>query len=105
MQNMNLPDQSVTPEEWADYMPLPPVLTSGTTGWTKISARRYRHPPAEFQAPALSDHLIWLSLAGPTNVRWNVEGQNAKGHITPGQISVLSANKTNGWWWDGRPDV
>jgi AraC family transcriptional regulator len=105
MKNMNQPDLSVTPDEWAGYMPAPAVLSSETTGWTKISARRYQHPPAEFEAPALSDHLIWVSLAGPTNVRWKVEGKAAKGQLVPGQISVLSANKTNGWWWDGRPDV
>jgi len=105
MKNMSRPDLPVTPDEWGGFMPAPAVLSSETTGWTKISARRYQHPPAEFEAPPLSDHLIWVNLAGPTNVKWKVEGQGATGHIVPGQISVLSANKTNDWWWDGRPDV
>jgi AraC family transcriptional regulator len=105
MSDMNRPDLSVSPEEWAGYMPAPSILSSETTGWTRIAARRYQHPPAEFEAPALSEHLIWVNLAGPTKVKWKVDGQSADGQIVPGQISVLSADKTNEWWWDGRPDV
>lgn len=86
-------------------MPAPAVLSSETTGWSKISARRYQHPPAQIQAPGLADHLVFISLAGPTNVEWNLEGQRATGRILPGQVSVMSANKLNEWQWDGRPDV
>ena len=105
MRGMQRPDIPVTPDEWGGYMPAPAVLSSETTGWTKISARRYQHPPAQIQAPGLADHLVFISLAGATNVEWKLEGQCAEGRIMPGQVSVMSANKANEWRWDGRPDV
>ncbi len=105
MSDLNRSRIPATPEQWGCYMPVPAILSSGTTGWKHISARRYQHPPAEVAAPPLSDHLIFLVLSGVTNVEWRLEGEFAAGRIVPGQVSVMSANKLNDWRWDGRPDV
>jgi AraC family transcriptional regulator len=105
MKPIHRPDLPVSPNEWEYYMPAPAVLSSETTGWTKISARRYQHPPASIQAPALLDHLVFLHLAGPTSVEWKLEDLAATGRSIPGQVAIMSANKLNDWRWDGRPDV
>ena len=105
MKPINRPDLPVSPNEWERYMPAPAVLSSEAMGWTKISARRYQHPPANIQAPALLDHLIFVHLAGPTSVHWKLEDQVATGRSIPGQVGIMSANKLNNWQWDGRPDV
>lgn len=54
--------------------------------------RNYLHRPAEIQAPALADHVVFGVLSGTTNVEWNLEGQRDKARFARGKVSVIKVS-------------
>jgi AraC family transcriptional regulator len=97
---------SVDIETWGATMPRPPVVTSDRCGWRQLTARRFRHTPAErFTAPPLAEHLITLFLEGSADLDWQLEGRRLCGRTVPGHIMVMAAGQENIWRWTGWPDV
>lgn len=97
---------SVDIETWGRTMPRPPVATSDGCGWRELSARRFRHTPAErFTAPPLSQHLVTLFLEGSADLDWQLDGRRLCGRTVPGHVMVMAAGQENVWRWTGWPDV
>jgi AraC family transcriptional regulator len=93
-------------DTWGGFMPRPPVATSDGRGWRHLTARRFRHTPAEtFTAPPLAEHLVTLFLAGPAELDWRLQGRHLTGCTVPGHVMIMSAGQENVWRWSGHPDV
>lgn len=96
---------ALSPQAWAAFMPTPAQLSSDDSGWAAITARRHQHPPrGNIQPPPLASHFIVIHLDTPGDLGVRLNGQWLRGHSSPGQISIMSANQENAWEWSSAID-
>lgn len=89
----------VPPDAISDYLPDEPVLTSSWDGM-RAQVHRGHHFPERGRVPALSDHVMYLHLKTPTELRRWLRGEELEqGVIDEGSLTVVPAQTPSDWQW------
>ncbi len=95
----------LTPEAFADVMPVRPVLSTAGEHWQRITLQRYRFSSCEFTVPTTRDHRIALQLDGVAQIEAKRGGFHDRYWSEGGHFNVMPAEAPISWTIKGRPDT
>ncbi|WP_245447864.1 helix-turn-helix domain-containing protein [Nitratireductor sp. OM-1] len=91
----------ISPDSLPQWMAGSLVLDSIPLGWSGIKFRRYRTPPQEISAPALTDFSVVVYLNRGVINRRRQDGPWQTEAVGPGSVSVVTRSDVSDWRWDG----